>query len=122
MERLSDWQKGVVSASGHVDVDIWNSAYEIAIARLAGARGARYNCSGICGGEYGMEKPLKLIIAGFVLLLAGAILPFVMVIRLVEPTLFLSFTSYASSTTGLVLGFIGIAQYTGTRKRSERQR
>ena len=122
MERLSDWQKGVVSASGHVDVDIWSSAYEIAIARLAGARGARYNCSGIRGGEHRMEKPLKLILAGVALLIIGVVLPFVMIIRLVTPTLLLSFVSYASSTAGLITGFIGLAQYVGARKRSERQR
>ena len=63
-----------------------------------------------------METPLKLIIAGLVLLLIGAILPFVMVIRLVTPTLVLSFISYACSTAGLVLGFIGIAQHVRARR------
>jgi len=122
VEGLSDWQKGVVSVSGHVDVDIWNSAYEIAIARLAGARAARYNCSGIRGREYRMEKPLKLMLTGLALLIIGVVLPFVMVVRLVTPTLLLSFVSYASSTAGFIMGFIGLAQYGGTRKRSERQR
>ncbi len=63
-----------------------------------------------------METPLKLIIAGFALLLIGAILPFVMVIRLVTPALHLSFISYASTTIGLVLGFIGIAQHVRARR------
>ena len=63
-----------------------------------------------------MEKSVKLMIAGFVLLLIGVILPFVMVIRLVTPTLFLSFISYASSTAGLVIGFIGIGQHVRVRR------
>ncbi len=63
-----------------------------------------------------MEKSVKLIIAGVVLLLVGAILPFVMVIRLVTPTLLLSFISYACSTAGLITGFIGIAQHVRVRR------
>lgn len=63
-----------------------------------------------------METPLKLIIAGFVLLLIGAILPFVMVIGLVTPTLLLSFISHGCSTAGLITGFIGIAQHVRVRR------
>jgi len=69
-----------------------------------------------------MEKPLKLMLTGLALLIIGVVLPFVMVVRLVTPTLLLSFVSYASSTAGFIMGFIGLAQYGGTRKRSERQR
>ena len=63
-----------------------------------------------------MEKSVKLIIAGVALLLVGAILPFVMVIRLVTPTLLLSFISHGCSTAGLITGFIGIAQHVRVRK------
>ena len=59
---------------------------------------------------------MKLIIVGFVLLLVGVVLPFLMVLGLVESTLLLNFLAYGSSTTGLILGFIGVAQYTRGRR------
>ena len=58
-----------------------------------------------------MNDPFKLIIAAVGLLIMGVVLPFVMVLELVEPTLFLSFVSYGCSTSGLIMGFIGIATY-----------
>lgn len=58
-----------------------------------------------------MENAVKLIITGFILLLLGLVLPTLMVLELLESTLPLNFMSYASSTAGLVVGFIGIALY-----------
>lgn len=58
-----------------------------------------------------MGNPLKLIVVAFVLLLLGAILPFLMVIGLLESTLFLNFLAVVSSITGLTTGFIGVAFY-----------
>ena len=58
-----------------------------------------------------MENPLRLIAIGFALLLIGAILPFLMVIELVESTLFLNGVAVVSSITGLTTGFIGVATY-----------
>jgi len=58
-----------------------------------------------------MENPVRLIIIAFVLLIIGLVLPFLMVLGLVESTLLLCFLAYGSSTAGLILGFVGIAQY-----------
>jgi len=55
--------------------------------------------------------PLRLLVIAFVLLLVGALLPFLMVIRVLEPSFALSFFSYAASFIGLVTGLIGMAQY-----------
>ena len=63
-----------------------------------------------------MDRPVRLIVIALFLLLAGVILPFVMVLELVRPTLVLSFVSYGCSTSGLVMGFVGIAQYLRTQK------
>ena len=63
-----------------------------------------------------MESPLKLIVLGFVLLLIGAVLPFLMVIGLVESTLFLNFLAVVSSIAGLTVGFMGVAQYIRRRR------
>ena len=61
-----------------------------------------------------MDNPVRLIILGFVLLLVGVVLPFLMVLRLLESTLPLNFISYGSSTAGLIVGFMGIARYRRT--------
>ena len=63
-----------------------------------------------------MESSVRWIIVGFLLLLAGVVLPFVMVLRLVQPTLLLNFISYACSTAGLIVGFVGIARYRADRR------
>lgn len=61
-------------------------------------------------------NPLKLIGFGLVLLLVGVILPFLMVIRLLEPNFLLSLLAYASSLIGLIMGFSGIAQFVRPRR------
>ena len=48
----------------------------------------------------------KLLIIAFVLLLTGVVLPFLMVIKVLENSFFLSFLSYAASIAGLVIGSI----------------
>jgi hypothetical protein len=53
----------------------------------------------------------KLMLIGFVLLLLGFGLPFLMLLGYLPSTFFLNFFSYGASTVGLILGFIGIAFY-----------
>ncbi len=56
------------------------------------------------------RTPLKLISLGVILLLIGFLLPFLMVIRVLQPGFALSFLSYASSLVGLILGLFGALQ------------
>ena len=65
-----------------------------------------------------MNSPnyIVLILIGFVLVVVGAVLPFLMVMRVVEPTFFLSFLSYGASMIGLFLGFIGATMYVRERR------
>ena len=56
-------------------------------------------------------QPWKLILIGFVLVLFGAVAPFLMVIQVVESSFILSFLSYGASMVGLFLGLIGAALY-----------
>ena len=56
-------------------------------------------------------KYIVFILIGFVLVLLGAVLPFLMVMRIIESTFFLNFLAYGSSMVGLLLGFIGASQY-----------
>jgi hypothetical protein len=61
--------------------------------------------------------PWGLILIGFLLVLAGMVLPFLMVMGLVPSTFFLNFFSYGASFTGLILGVIGASLYVrGSRK------
>ena len=62
-------------------------------------------------------KPSYFILAGFVLVLFGFALPFLMVLQVIQSTFFLDFLAYAASFSGLLLGIIGSAVYTATRRR-----
>ena len=61
--------------------------------------------------------PWKIIAIGFVLVLFGFLAPFLMVIRVIEASLFLSFLSHGASVAGLLLGIIGAAMYSRLGKR-----
>ena len=59
--------------------------------------------------------PRYIILTGFILVLLGFILPFLMTLRIVQPSLLLSFLSFAASFAGLLLGLVGAAMYRGRR-------
>ena len=57
-----------------------------------------------------------MLLVGFLLIfLGGVVLPFLMVLDIIESTFFLVFLSFTSSTIGLFLGMIGAAEF--VRKR-----
>lgn len=60
---------------------------------------------------------IRLIIIGFILLVIGVVLPFLMVIRLLEPSFLLSFLSYFASLVGLIMGLCGVAWYAHSKRR-----
>lgn len=62
------------------------------------------------------RRPLYILMLGFVLVLLGAILPFLMVMRILNSTFFLNFFSYGVSIVGLFLGIIGSALLVQFRK------
>ncbi len=64
-------------------------------------------------------SPLQLMLIGFALLVIGVILPFLMVLRIIEPTLLLGFVAYLSSVLGLALGVIGVILFSGTRRHKD---
>jgi hypothetical protein len=49
-----------------------------------------------------------LLCIAFVLLVSGCLLPFLMVVQVLESNLFLNFFAYFMMTLGTMLGFIGI--------------
>jgi hypothetical protein len=62
------------------------------------------------------------IAISFVLVLAGFLLPFLMVLEVFEAGLVLSFSAYFSSLAGLVLAVYGAFHYTSWRKRNNSDR
>lgn len=63
-----------------------------------------------------MDSGLKWILVALGLLILGVVLPWMMVLELLESTLFLNFISASASIGGLLLGFIGIAKYAAGRR------
>lgn len=55
------------------------------------------------------------MLIGFFLLLMGALLPFLMVIRLLQPNFPLSFLAHGLSLIGLILGFSGLARHVSSK-------
>lgn len=63
-----------------------------------------------------MNSPRFLLSFGFILMLVGMILPFLMVLHVLESTFFLNFFAWGSSVAGLALGMIGVATYSRNRR------
>ena len=67
------------------------------------------------------KRPRNFIILALFMLLAGAVLPFLIIIGVLESTFLLNFLAYIVSIVGLFLGIIGIAMYVGdSRRRDDR--
>ncbi len=54
-----------------------------------------------------MMNSRRILWIGFILVLLGFLLPFLMVIRLIPSTFFINFFAFGSSIAGLYLGIIG---------------
>jgi hypothetical protein len=63
-----------------------------------------------------VSSPRLLLSLGVILMLLGIVLPFLMVIQILESTFFLNFFSWGLSVVGLALGTIGFAMYSRGRK------
>ena len=56
-------------------------------------------------------KPVQMLILSGVMQSAGCVIPFLILIRVIESTFFLNFLAYGVSVSGLFLGVIGLANY-----------
>jgi hypothetical protein len=61
-----------------------------------------------------------LILTGFVMVLLGAILPFLIVMKILTSTFFLNFFSYTVSVAGLFMGIVGCAFYVRYSKKKKK--
>ena len=64
-----------------------------------------------------MNSPRFLLSLGLILMLLGIILPFLMVIQVLESTFFLNFFAWGASVAGLSFGTIGFAMLSTRRKK-----
>jgi hypothetical protein len=55
--------------------------------------------------------PITTILVGFFLLLLGAVLAWLLVLRIIPSTYFLNFLSYTASVAGLFMGLVGVVLY-----------
>jgi hypothetical protein len=56
-------------------------------------------------------SPATSLAVGFVLILAGFLAPFLMVLQILESSLMLNFSAYCASLVGLVLSLYGVSHY-----------
>lgn len=63
-----------------------------------------------------MNSPRLLLALGVTLMLLGIVLPFLMIIRMLESTFFLNFFSWGASVAGLAFGTIGFAMWSKERR------
>jgi hypothetical protein len=57
-----------------------------------------------------------LLTFGVILMMGGIVLPFLMIIKLIEATFFLSFLSWGISTLGLAFGTVGFTLWNRNNK------
>ncbi len=63
--------------------------------------------------------PYRLMWLGFVLLVIGVLLPFLMLLHLLESNLLSNFIAYLASFLGLVIGLVGVVLYAQTRRKDQ---
>ena len=63
-----------------------------------------------------MNSPRLLLGLGLILMILGIVIPFLILIRVLESTFFLNFFSWGASVGGLFLGVIGVATWVRMRK------
>ena len=56
-----------------------------------------------------MKNPRLLLTLGLLMMFAGILLPFLMVIKILESTFFMNFFSWGLSSAGLAIGMVGFA-------------
>ncbi len=62
----------------------------------------------------------RYIVIGFFMVLIGAVLPFLIVMRFVPSTFLLNFVAYFSSVIGIFLAILGVAMYVGEERRKQK--
>ena len=64
-------------------------------------------------------RPNRLMVIGVLMVLIGAVLPFLMVMRFMQSTFLINFIAFAASTIGIFLCVISVAMYVGNTRRKD---
>ncbi len=62
----------------------------------------------------------RYIVIGFFLVLIGAVLPFLIVMRFLPSTFLLNFVAYFASVIGIFMAILGVAMYVGEERRTNK--
>jgi hypothetical protein len=63
-----------------------------------------------------LDHPVRLIWIAVSLMVFGVVIPFLMVIKVIESTMFLNFAAFIAQALGFILGFVAFALYRGRQK------
>jgi hypothetical protein len=63
-----------------------------------------------------LNHPGRLIWIAIALMLFGVAVPFLIVIKVIESTMFLNFAAFISQALGFILGYVALALYRGKQK------
>ena len=64
-----------------------------------------------------LDHPVRLIWLSIGLMVFGVAVPFLIVIKVIESTMFLNFAAFISQAVGFILGYIALALYRGKQKK-----
>ncbi len=62
----------------------------------------------------------RLVAVGLILVIIGAVLPFLIVLRYVPSTFTLNFLAYTASTAGIFMAVLGVAMHVGNERKKKR--
>jgi len=66
-----------------------------------------------------MTNPRVLIAAGLGLMVVGVLLPYLIIMKVLESTFLLNFIAYGAQVLGLVLGMVGVGFFAVSRRRKK---
>lgn len=63
-----------------------------------------------------LDHPVRLIWISIALMVFGVAVPFLIVIKVIESTMFLNFAAFIAQALGFILGYVALALYRGKQK------
>lgn len=63
-----------------------------------------------------LDHPVRLIWISIGLMVFGVAVPFLIVIKVIESTMFLNFAAFIAQALGFILGYVSLALYRGKEK------
>jgi positive regulator of sigma E activity len=63
-----------------------------------------------------LDHPVRLIWIAVAMMVFGVAVPFLIVIKVIESTMFLNFAAFICQALGFILGYVALALYRGKQK------